>query len=152
MTLWLENMPDIQTLQASTGSSKGWLEKTLSTKLAKGTTKWVQADGTDVSAWGFSDPPPGQITHSLEGEWYNHQSCSSWSPRGKRQRANYWAEQLKESLRDAAWCCGCHRQCQYFSRERKPELQPDMVSHQISRECTEWLTGIKNFARKLPVL
>lgn len=54
MTLWLENMPDIQALQASTGSSKGWLEKTPSTKLAKGTTKWVQADGTDVSAWGLT--------------------------------------------------------------------------------------------------
>lgn len=46
MTLWLENM---QILQASTGSSKGRLEKTLSTKSATGTTEWVQADCIDVS-------------------------------------------------------------------------------------------------------
>lgn len=50
MTLWLENMPDMQTLQASTGSSKGELKKTLSTKSAKGTTKCVQADCIDISA------------------------------------------------------------------------------------------------------
>lgn len=33
----------------------------------------------------FSDPLPGQITHYWEGEWWNHQSCSCWSSRGKRQ-------------------------------------------------------------------
>lgn len=84
-------------------------------------------------------------------------SSSCWAPRGKREWGDFWAELLSESPEDAAWCCGCDGQCQWLTQqraERKPELQADMisVSHQISSECTEWLTRIKYLARKLPVL
>lgn len=84
-------------------------------------------------------------------------SSSCWVPRGKREWGDFWAERLSESLGNAAWCCGCDCQCWCLTQhraERKPELYPHVisVSHWISRECTEWLTGIKYFARKLTVL